>query len=163
MQPLIQYQLVPDLKFIKRLIRHPFTSLFREGCEAGSAAHSWTEAAVTHMQLLGLCTGLPRWLSGKRVQLPMQAEKQETQFLSLDWKNPLEGEMTTHCSILAWLGKSHRQRSLAGCIHGVAKNWTWLSTQHTYCTGHVRMQEMNLKWTWTAFPQGCCHLHSCLL
>ena len=61
------------------------------------------------------CTGLPRWLSGKRVHLPMQAEKQETQFLSLDWKNPLEGEMTTHCSILAWLGKSHRQKSLAGC------------------------------------------------
>ena len=44
----------------------------------------------------------------------MQAETQETQFLFLDWKDPLEEEMTTRCSILAWLGKSHGQRSLAG-------------------------------------------------
>ena len=40
MQPLIQYQLVPDLELTKRLMRHTFTSLLREGCEAGSAAHS---------------------------------------------------------------------------------------------------------------------------
>ncbi|CAI9151133.1 unnamed protein product [Rangifer tarandus platyrhynchus] len=27
---------------------------------------------------------------------------QETQVQSLDWENPLEKEMATHCSILAW-------------------------------------------------------------
>ena len=28
--------------------------------------------------------------------------KQETQAQSLDWEDPLEKEMATHCSILAW-------------------------------------------------------------
>ena len=27
-------------------------------------------------------------------------------------------------------GKSHRQRSLVGIVHGVSMSWTWLSTQH---------------------------------
>ena len=35
---------------------------------------------------------------------------QETQVRSLDWEVPLEKEMATHSSILAW--KSHGQRSL---------------------------------------------------
>ena len=37
---------------------------------------------------------------------------QETQVGSLNWKDPLEKEMATHSSILAW--KCHGQRSLAG-------------------------------------------------
>ena len=28
--------------------------------------------------------------------------KQETQVCPLDWEDPLEKEMATHCSILAW-------------------------------------------------------------
>ena len=40
---------------------------------------------------------LPRWLSG-RVCLPLQ----ETQVQSLGWEDPLEKEMATHSSILAW-------------------------------------------------------------
>ena len=39
-------------------------------------------------------------------------EMQETQVRSLGWEDPLEKEVTTHSSILAW--KSHGQRSLAG-------------------------------------------------
>ena len=35
----------------------------------------------------------------KRICLPMQ----ETQVLSLGWKDPLEEEMATHSSILAWI------------------------------------------------------------
>ena len=31
-----------------------------------------------------------------------QQETQETQVQSLDWENPLEKEMGTHSSILAW-------------------------------------------------------------
>jgi len=49
--------------------------------------------------------GLLRWLSSKE---PMQ----EMWVRSLGREDPLEKEMTTHSSILAW--KSHGQRSLAG-------------------------------------------------
>ena len=45
--------------------------------------------------------GLPRWLSGKRIRLPLQ-EKQEMGVPSLGWEDPLEKGMTTHSSILAW-------------------------------------------------------------
>ena len=36
-----------------------------------------------------------------RIRLPVQ-EKQETQVQSLSWEDPLEGEMTTCSSVLAW-------------------------------------------------------------
>ena len=45
--------------------------------------------------------GLPRWHGGKKIYLPGQ-EMQETWVQSLGQKNPLEEEMTTHSSILAW-------------------------------------------------------------
>ena len=55
-------------------------------------------------------SGFPGWLSDKRIHLPMQ-EMQETRVQSLGWEDPLEKEMATCSSILAWeiLG----QRSLA--------------------------------------------------
>ena len=56
-------------------------------------------------------------------QLPMK-EMQEMWVWSLDWEDPLEKEMTTHSSILAW--KSHEQRSLGGYSMGrkrVGHNW----------------------------------------
>ena len=34
--------------------------------------------------------------------LPAMQEMQETQFQSLGWEDPLEEEMATHSSILAW-------------------------------------------------------------
>ena len=42
--------------------------------------------------------GLPAWLSGKRICLPVQ----EAWVLSLGWEDPLEESMATHSSILAW-------------------------------------------------------------
>ena len=39
-------------------------------------------------------------------------EEQETQVQSLGWEDPLEEEMATHFSILAW--KFHWQKSLVG-------------------------------------------------
>ena len=45
--------------------------------------------------------GLPRWLSGSRVYLPMQ-KMQEMPVLSLGQENAVEEEMATHSSILAW-------------------------------------------------------------
>ena len=44
---------------------------------------------------LGNRTGLPRWLSGKRIPLPLQ-ELQETWVQSLDQEDPLKEEMATH-------------------------------------------------------------------
>ena len=44
---------------------------------------------------------LPRWLSGKRIHLPMQ-ETQETQVGLLGQEGPLEKGMASHSSILAW-------------------------------------------------------------
>ena len=49
-----------------------------------------------------------RWLSGLRTLLPMQ----ETRVRSLGQEEPLEKEMATHSSILAW--EIHGWRSLAG-------------------------------------------------
>ena len=42
--------------------------------------------------------GLPKWLSSKK-KLPAV---QETRVRSLGWEYPLEKEMATHSSILAW-------------------------------------------------------------
>ena len=45
------------------------------------------------------CIGFPRWLSGKKkICLP----RLESQVQSLGWEDPLEKEMATYSSILAW-------------------------------------------------------------
>ena len=49
---------------------------------------------------------------------------QETQVGSLNWKDPLEKEMATHSSILAW--KCHGQRSLEGYSPWGCKDWKQL-------------------------------------
>ena len=43
---------------------------------------------------------LPRWCNGKN--LPVKQETQEMQVQSLGREDPLEKEMATHSSILAW-------------------------------------------------------------
>ena len=63
---------------------------------------------------------LPSWRSGKVIYLPMQ----ETQVRSLGGEDPLEKEMATHSSVLAW--------RMWATVHRVAKNQTWLSNQTTY-------------------------------
>ena len=45
----------------------------------------------------------------------------ETQVQSLGWEDPLEKEMATHSSTVAW--KIHRGAWWA-TVHGVAKSWT---------------------------------------
>ena len=51
---------------------------------------------------------MTQWLKKKKKKnLPARPE---TQVGSLNWKDPLEKEMATHSSILAW--KCHGQRSL---------------------------------------------------
>ena len=46
---------------------------------------------------------------------------------SLGWEDPLEKEMATHTSILAW-------RIPWTTVHGVTKSWTQLSGFHFYFT-----------------------------
>ena len=50
----------------------------------------------------------------------------ETWVQSLDWEDPLEEDMTTHSSILAWRIPMDRGAWQA-MVHGVAKSWTRLS------------------------------------
>ena len=78
---------------------------------------------------------------------------QETQVWSLGWEDPLEEEMATHSSILAW--KFHAQRSLAGyTVHGVAKSQTWLSDW-----AHRPWIKVGLFSTWD-FPGGTVLKHT---
>ena len=46
----------------------------------------------------GFYPGLPRQLSGKKIHLPLQ----ETWVRSLGREDPLEDDMATHSTILAW-------------------------------------------------------------
>ena len=50
----------------------------------------------------------------------------ETWVRSLGWDDPLEKEMATHSSILAWKNLMDRGAWWAA-VHGVAKSWAQLS------------------------------------
>ena len=66
------------------------------------------------------------WVAQMIKNLPTM---QETRVLSLGWKDPLEKGMITHSSILAWRISMDRGAWQA-TVHGVTKNWTWLSDHH---------------------------------
>ena len=53
-------------------------------------------------------------------------ENQETGVQSLGWEDPLEKEMATHSSILAWKNPTDRGTWQAK-VCGAAKSWTRLS------------------------------------
>ena len=88
----------------------------------------------------GLIPGLGRSL-GKGTGYPLQSSwafpvaqvvknlpaTQETWIRSLGWEHPLEEGMATHSSILAWRIPTDRVAWQA-TVHGIAENWTWLST-----------------------------------
>ena len=70
--------------------------------------------------------GLPRRLSGKKkkkICLPMQ-ETQETKFPSLFPEDPLEAEMATHSSLLAWKIPWTEEPGGLYTVHGVTKSPT---------------------------------------
>ena len=73
-----------------------------------------------------LFEGLPRWLSGKRIYLPMQ-ETQKMPIRSLGREDPLEKKMATHCNI-AWKIPWTEE---PGGLQGIAKSQTRLS-EHTH-------------------------------
>ena len=51
----------------------------------------------------------------------------ETRVQSLGWEDPLEKEMATHSSILAWKIPWTEEPGRLQSVHGVAKSWTPLS------------------------------------
>ena len=53
---------------------------------------------------------------------------QETQVRSLGWEDPLEKEMATHSSIIAW--RIPQTGVCWATVHGVAKSQTWLRDWH---------------------------------
>ena len=56
----------------------------------------------------------------------------ETWFQSLGWEDPLKEGMATCSGILSWRIPMDR-RAWWATVHGVAKSWTQLSTQHILC------------------------------
>ena len=58
--------------------------------------------------------------------MPVKQETQEMQVQSLGRKDPLEKEMATHSSILAWEIRGWRSRAK---VHGVTKSRIQLSMQ----------------------------------
>ena len=75
---------------------------------------------------------LPRWLSGKESACQYRRCKRRVQ--SLGQEDPLEEEMATHPSICA--GKSHGQRSLAGCSLCSCKELDTNEQLSTHTTAH---------------------------
>ena len=73
---------------------------------------------VCSFQVCFMAGGTPEVAPWERICLSMQ-ETQEMGVRSLGQEDPLEQEMATCCSILAW--KSHGQRSLAGYSPWVCK------------------------------------------
>jgi len=78
----------------------------------------------------------------ERIHLPVQ----ETQVRLLGQEDPLEKEMATHSSILAW---EIPQTEESGGLHstGSQKSWTRLSDQKTKRTeGGIRTCEVNVQY-----------------
>ena len=57
---------------------------------------NWTE--LTQFKPFWICSNLPWWLSQYRIHLQCRRPR----FWSLGWEDPLEKEMATHSSVLAW-------------------------------------------------------------
>ena len=72
----------------------------------------------------------------------------ETWVWSPGWEDPLEKEMATHSSALAW--KFHGQMSLVTTVHGMAKSHTWLSnfTSHVYYSALIGNEVQMHATTW---------------
>ena len=87
--------------------------------------------------------GLPRWLSGK-VQ-----ETQETKFQSLHWEEPLEEEMATLYSLLAW--KISWTEESGGLCFIVLQR-----VQHSWAIEHHESLNKSSQWIPNPVFQGGC-------
>ena len=79
------------------------------------------------------------WCSGILAQMVKHMPAmQETQFQSLSWEDPLEKEIVTHSSILAW---KIPWTEKPGRLHSMG-SWsrTWLSDLHTHTHTPLRLE-----------------------
>ena len=104
--------------------RTPPPSLVADGARAGQKLH----------RLQGH-QWLPWWFSGKE----SICQCQETRVQSLGWEDPLEEEMGTQTSILAWKNPMDRGACPWATAHGVAESDM---TEHM----HVMHPQENSKW-----------------
>ena len=84
--------------------------------------------------------GLPRWLSGKESTCHCRRPK-NCEFDPWVRKIPLEEEMATRSSILAWRIKD--RGAWWATVHGVAKSWTQLS-DYTHMQPDGRAQILSI-------------------
>ena len=96
-------------------------------------------ASTRHWKRQGriLCWRFQRPCGSMVKNPPSVQEMQETQVWSLGWEYPLEKEMATHFSILAW--KILISRSLAHC-----KPWGCKKSDTTYQLSHH--QALRMQW-----------------
>ena len=85
--PLFLVKNLFSLNSISSFIHENFTHNSRPG---------WFQSVLNFFS-----TWLPKWLSGKTIWLPIQ-KTQSMQFRSLGQEDPLEEDMATHSSVLAW-------------------------------------------------------------
>ena len=72
------------------------------------------------------CMGFPRWFSGKESACPCRTCKR-CGFNPWVRKIPLEKEMVTHSSILAWRVPWTEEPDGLHSVCGIANSWMWLS------------------------------------
>ena len=75
-------------------------------------------------------------------------EMLEMQVWSLGREDPLEKDMATHSSILAW--KIPWKEKPGGLVHGVAKSRTWLSNRAFFI--FKSLPQLYLAWKWSLSP-----------
>ena len=94
---------------------------------------------------------------------PALQEPQETQVRSLGWEDPLEEEMATHFSILAWKNPMDRGAYWV-IVHGVSKSWTrltWFSTKNEYFGQGNSWMCVHMCLHVGVWGCACVHVHVC--
>ena len=103
--------------------------LWSMGSQSRTWLRDWTELNWAYILVYKqtLMSGLPRWHSGKKTTCQCRGHGRcKRQRRSLGCEDPLEKEMATHSSILAWLIPWTEEPWAT--VHGVAQSWIQLST-----------------------------------
>ena len=88
-------------------------------------------ACLTPIQFFFLNRGFPGGDSGEEPLCHCKM-MHETRVLSLSWEDPLEEDIATHSSILAWRIPWTEKPGLQAAVHRVAKSQTWLKLLHMH-------------------------------
>ena len=157
-------------KFLMNLLQHCFCFMFWFfGHEACGILAPWLEIQPTHPALVGkvLTTGLPgkslltilismyslvttrrytESLVAQRLKhLPAMWEMREMRVRSLRWEDPLEKEMATHSSILAWRIPWREEPSSLRSTGSQRVGYDWATSLHFLCLRVSRIRDYNEK------------------